>query len=410
MCMRVNESRLLSYFNTKRIRSLLLIGVLCCFTAGCTKVHRSPLTEEPGVDVHEKKLWLQAEQGQAILEASGVIYEDHELEQYFQQIVAKIVPPDANKKFIFKIKVITDPFLNAFAFPNGVIYIHMGLLARLDNEAQLAALLAHEISHCTQQHSLRAIKGSENPSITLASLNQALTMYDRVGKLLALFDATDSRTAIFGYYQSLETEADMLGLELISRAGYEPTEALRLFEHLNHELTTENIKETVPFNTNLQLNKRIENCKTFLNNMKYDKNKTIKNRMIFLEKIKQVVMDNAVLDLKAGRFRAAQRGAEKYMMIAKDDPALYFLLGEIVRQKGGEEVNREAKAFYEKAISTDPSYPDSHKAIGLIYYKEGQWVLAKRSFESFLALSPHLPDRSYINTYLKECKDKGAGP
>ena len=58
--------------------------------------------------------------------------------------------------FDVKIVVIKDPYLNAFAFPNGVIYIHTGMLARMDNEAQLAALLAHEMSHCIHRHTLRA--------------------------------------------------------------------------------------------------------------------------------------------------------------------------------------------------------------------------------------------------------------
>jgi len=392
------------------MRPLLLIGMLCCLTLGCTTTQHTLLAEEPDVRAYEKRLWLQAEQSEAILEASDIIYEDQALEHYFQQIVEKIAPPDAKKKFTFRIRVIKDPSLNAFAFPNGVIYIHTGLLARLDNEAQLAALLAHEIAHCTQQHSLRVIKWPENPSTTLASLRQELTRYGQVGNFLALFDETNAMAAVSGYYQSLETEADSVGLELISKAGYEPTEALRLFEHLEQELGAENINDNFPLDTNLWLNKRIENCKNFLNNLKYDHSKKIKNQLIFLKKIKQVIMDNAFLDLKAGRYRTAQGGAEKYLMIAKDDPALYFLLGEIARQRGGKEANRTAKTFYEKAISMDPSYPDPHKAIGLIYYKERQWALAKRSFESLLSLSPYLPDRSYINTYLKECNDKESEP
>jgi tetratricopeptide (TPR) repeat protein len=116
---------------------------------------------------------------------------------------------------------------------------------------------------------------------------------------------------------------------------------------------------------------------------------------------------NASLDLKAGRFRAARRGAEKYLTIRKDDPSAYFLVGEILRQRGEAEDDMRAKDFYEKAITLDPSYPDPHKAIGLIYFKEGAWMLAKRSFESSLALSPHMQDRAYIQGYLQECKKRG---
>ncbi|NNG07634.1 MAG: tetratricopeptide repeat protein, partial [Desulfobacteraceae bacterium] len=103
-------------------------------------------------------------------------------------------------------------------------------------------------------------------------------------------------------------------------------------------------------------------------------------------------------------------GAEKYLTIRKDDPKAYFLVGEILRQRGEADGGIRAKDFYEKAISLDPSYPDPHKAIGLIYFKEGEWMLAKRSFESSLALSPRMQDRAYIQGYLQKCDKKGIDP
>jgi len=172
-------------------------------------------------------------------------------------------------------------------------------------------------------------------------------------------------------------------------------------------LTSEAIDGGVLFDTNSGLDKRIENCRYFLGKMKADKNRKIINRMIYLDNVKEVVIENAFMDLKAGRFAAAQRGAEKYRTIVEGDPRLYFLLGEIARQRGGEGANQSAKAFYEKAISMDPSYPDPHRGIGLIYYKEGQCAPAKRSFEALLSILPQPPDGSYIHFYLKECDDKG---
>ena len=135
----------------------------------------------------------------------------------------------------------------------------------------------------------------------------------------------------------------------------------------------------------------------------------IRNKDVFLDKTHQVLLYNASLDLKAGRFRAALRGAEKYLTVRKDDSKACFLVGEILRQRGEAEDEFRAKLFYEKAIALDPSYSDPYKAIGLIYFKEGDWTLAKRSFESSLALSPHMQDRAYIQAYLQECKERGTG-
>ena len=119
--------------------------------------------------------------------------------------------------------------------------------------------------------------------------------------------------------------------------------------------------------------------------------------------MKKVILDNASLDLRAGRYESARRGAEKVLKTGQDDARAYFLLGEIFRQRGGAADYGKAKAFYEKAISIDPKYSDPHQAIGLIYYKAGEWGLARRYFEACLALCPHLPERAYIEGYLKKC-------
>jgi Tfp pilus assembly protein PilF len=109
------------------------------------------------------------------------------------------------------------------------------------------------------------------------------------------------------------------------------------------------------------------------------------------------------LDLKAGRFDTAQRGAEKYLIIKPNDARAYYLLGEIYRQRGKADDMKKAKTYYEKAISIDPDYPDPHKSIGLLYYKDGKKTLAKRSFEMCLSLSPQTADKAYIVGYLRQC-------
>ena len=381
---------------------------MTCLLVGSCATAPPPLPEEDlSVAEDENRLWQRAAEEQAILESSGIIYRDPALEDYLHQIAGKLQPLEIRQKYNFRIRLIKDPYLNAFAFPNGVIYLHTGILSRLDNEAQLAALLAHEMTHCTHRHALRAFSGLKNESSLILSLKQAVAKIASTGDLLDLFGTTASMAAINGYAQHFETEADMVGLQLIAEAGYDPAEALKLFEHLNQELKSENLKEPFFFATHPQLQKRIENCKGFLDTLNPPEIQGIKNKEIFLDKIQGVLLYNASLDLKAGRFRAALRGAEKYLTLRKDDPKAYFLLGEILRQRGEAEDDFRAKDFYEMAIALDPSYPDPHKAIGLIYFKEGEWVLAKRSFESSLALSPRMHDHAYIRGYLQECNKKG---
>ena len=383
---------------------------MTCLLVGSCSTTPPPLPEQDlNVTEDENRLWQRAAEEQAVLENSGIIYRDPALEDYLHQIAEKLQPLEVCKKYNFKIRLIKDPYLNAFAFPNGVIYLHTGILSRLDNEAQLAALLAHEMTHITHRHALRAFSGIKDQNRLILSLKQAVARIASTGDLLDLFGTTASMAAINGYAQHFETEADKVGLQLMAEAGYDPGEALRLFEHLKKELETENFEEPFFFATHPQLQKRIENAKEFLDSLSPPEGPGLKNKEVFLDKIHRVLLYNASLDLKAGRFRAALTGAEKYLSLRNDDPKAYFLVGEILRQRGEEKDDLRAKDFYEKAIALDPSYPDPHKAIGLIYYKEGDWVLAKRSFESTLALSPHMHDRAYIQGYLQECSKRGTG-
>jgi len=180
-------------------------------------------------------------------------------------------------------------------------------------------------------------------------------------------------------------------------------EGAKLFEHLKEEIEIYKIKEPFVFGTHPKLKKRIENCEHFLESCEGEKGSGIKNREVFLKKVHKVILENAHLDLKTGRFDMAQKGLERYLALEPQNARAYYLLGEVFRQQGDQE---RAKAFLGKAIAIDPAYPDPHKAIGLIYYKGGERGRARSYFETCLALSPNVPDRAYIEGYLAECKEE----
>ena len=384
------------------MRYILLILMLC-FAAACSTPANLPLaTDNSGVD-NEKRLWQRSEDEQKVLTQSGLIYRDDQLDDYLNQVARKLQPPEVLEHIPFRIMVIKSPYLNAFAFPNGVIYIHTGILARMDNEAQLAALLGHEMTHCTHRHALKTLTHFKSKSDFLAGVRGSLIQFSGIGKVVNQLGSLGSKAAVSGYRRDLETEADLVGLQLMAKAGYDPNEALRLFEYLKRELEEENTQEPFFFGCHPRLQERVENCKNFLKT-RYQKEETgIKNTGVFLTKLHKVILDNAWLDLKAGRFHSAQRGAEKYLKIEPNDAGVYYLLGEVFRQRAKADDTHKAKAYYKKAISLDPFYPDPHKAIGLIYYKDGEKTLAKKSFGQCLSLSPHRADKAYIVGYLKKC-------
>jgi predicted Zn-dependent protease len=383
------------------MKYLALIMVVWSLVAGCAPLPRPiPVTRPLTANEEEQMIWRRAQEEMAAINNSGVLYQDLEIEKYLNRIAAKLHANSTSPDFSFQIKVIKDPSLNAFAFPNGVVYIHTGILARMDNEAQLAALLAHEIVHCTRRHSLRMLRSFKDRT-------QAKNA--RVRELAQLLPITGSITSPSGYTRELETEADRVGLDLAVKSNYDPREILNLFELLKQEFELEGIEEPYFFGTHPNVRQRIENVNNWLAEKYREKITGIKNTDVFQSKISRLVLDNARLDLRRGRFFTAQRAVEKFLAIKQDDARAYFLLGEIFRQRGRQDDAAAAIKNYEKSISLNPSFPEPHKAMGLIHYKDGEKRLAKKYFESCLLLSPETIDRAYIQGYLKLCVTNGEG-
>jgi predicted Zn-dependent protease len=386
----------------------MVLSLLFCFCViSCATTSLPPVTKNLRLEDDERRLWNRSEEEEKVINRSGVICRDKEIETYLNEVAKKILPPEIFVHIPFKIIVIRNHLLNAFAYPNGVIYVHTGILARMDNEAQLATLLAHEMTHSTHRHLVEQFRGIKNKTAFLATIQVASAGLGAYGSLVSLLGAIGTIAAVTGYSREHETEADSEGFKLMADAGYDPKEASKLFMHLKKELEEENRKEPFFFGTHPRIVERLENYETLMKARSQEKREGILNTEIFLEKICRVILDNARDDLKAGRFKTAERGVEKYLRIKSESAEAHCLLGDIRRQRGEGGDSDKAKDHYQKAIQINPDYPDSYKGIGLIHYKQGEKTLAKRALEFYLSHSPEAMDRAYIEGYISQCKEGG---
>jgi predicted Zn-dependent protease len=389
------------------MKYFVIIIAIWALAAGCITPHAVPLNEELKSAEDELLLWRRVQKEQQALNSSRFLYHEPKLENYLNRIVQRLQTHSIAPDFQIQVKVLKDPNLNAFAYPNGVIYIHTGILARMDNEAQLAALLSHEMTHCTHRHSLRVIRSIKDRPAYVAAVQDTLAKISAVQEVARLLGATGSIAAVSGYTRELENEADQVGLDLMAKANYDSAEALKLFEHLKQEIDAEEIEEPFFFGTHPNVQQRIDNVRDWLANDNNEKHTVVKNTAEFQARLQRVLLTNARLDLRLGRFDVAQKTVAKYLGMQPNDARAYYLFGEILRQRNRQDDARTAASYYEKAISLDPSYPEPHKALGLMHYKEGEKQLAKKFFESSLLLSPNASDKAYIRGYLKNCKLSG---
>jgi beta-barrel assembly-enhancing protease len=369
------------------MRTQLAIALL---SAACAQTRLAPVSGNAfQLEEDERSLWRQAEAAEARFESGGVVYSDAALEAYLDEVAHRIQPAAAFAAIPFRIRVVRNPYLNAFTLPNGRIYLHTGILARMDNEAQLAILLAHEMTHATHRHAVREWRDLQNHAALAVGLNSILP---DIGTLAGF-------SGVRGYSRELEKEADDEGLRLIVAAGYDAREGPRLFAHLQEQLREEKQSEPFFFGTHPALEERIANYRTRIAAQGLERKGGASNAEAFLAHTRTVVYENAVLDLRAGRFVAAERGARKFAGLDQASARGPFLSGEIARQRSAGEWDK-ALDDYRRAVALDATYPDPYRAIGLILYKRGERSAAREAFERYLSLSPAAPDRAYIEAYL----------
>lgn len=382
--------------------SVLLAGLVAgCATTNLPPVTGAGFTPEPD----ERRMWARAEEEQKKIEQSGALYRDPELEAYLNAVARRLQPPEVFEAIPFSVRVLNNPLPNASAAPNGAIYIHAGLLARLDNEAQLATLLGHEMTHATHRHGIKDFRDTKNKTAFLATLNTTVGAVPFIGGLASVAGAVGTAAAITGYSRDQEREADREGLALMVRAGYDPREAPKLFHELKKEHEDEKIREALFYSSHPRLQERIDTYEELIRTEYRDRTGGATNADLFRQKIYKLVLHNTQMDLKAGRFAQAQRGAEKAVAIKPRDPRGHYLVGEVFRQKGTDADVEKAAAAYRKAASLDASYPEPHKGLGLIHFKRGEKRLARKSLETYLTLAPKASDRPYVEEYIRQCAE-----
>ncbi len=386
---------------TKRlfIGVFLLLGILACATTNLPPVRELPSLQ---LQEDERRLWNRSAEEQKRLENS--LYDDPVLTAYLNDVTQDLIPEDIRGKGLsFQVNIIKNPLLNAFAYPNGVIYVNTGILSKMENEAQLATLLSHEMAHVTHRHAIENFRTVKNTSAVLATVQVAAIPFGVYGSLTSLLGSIGAMAAVTGYSRELETEADREGLELMTEAGYDPQEAPKLFVYLKTDLEKRDVKEPFFFGTHPRLQERINNYKKFLKS-DYSGRTGAKGDERFNELIAPLFLDNAMMDLDMGRFSSAQEGIEKYLRMNPASARGHFCFGEIYRQRGEKEDDQKAEEEYRQALSCDPSYPQTHKGLGIIYYKKGMKNKSIAEFEKYLQLLPNALDREYIKQYIKHPK------
>lgn len=162
------------------------------------------------------------------VERQAKIINDPIVAEYVNRIGQNLVR-NSDAKVPFTIKVIDSEEVNAFALPGGFFFVNSGLIMKADNEAELAGVMAHEIGHVAARHGTRQATRGE-----IAQLGMIPLIFMGGWAGYGAYQAASILVPIgfLQFSQRMESEADLLGLEYMYKAGYDPTAFVDFFEKI----------------------------------------------------------------------------------------------------------------------------------------------------------------------------------
>ncbi|MEO8485088.1 MAG: M48 family metalloprotease [Betaproteobacteria bacterium] len=174
------------------------------------------------------------------LRAAGGYLDDPEVNDYLNELGQRLVAVKNDGRFDFQFFAVPDASINAFAMPGGYIGVNSGLILLTQNESELASVLAHEITHVTQNHLARMLESQKNSLLmSLAALALALiaarsnssSSGDMVGAAITSAQALAVQNQL-NFTRENEYEADRIGFQRLDLAGFDPSAAATLMERL----------------------------------------------------------------------------------------------------------------------------------------------------------------------------------
>ncbi len=185
------------------------------------------------VDADERGIWQSVERIEETVATSPLRLESPELAAYTRAVVERLVGRAVPE---LRIYVMRDASFNAAMFPSGMMIVHTGLLARMQDEAQYAAVLGHESGHYFRKHSIEGYRNVRRKTAAAAFVGVAAGLAGTVGWIGAANGINAALVmSIFQFSRENESEADAYGIALMSRAGYAPDAAAQVWKQLIEE-------------------------------------------------------------------------------------------------------------------------------------------------------------------------------
>jgi len=342
----------------------------------------------PDAAGEEGNLWAWMDREETRLRRSPFNLRAPDLQAYVAGIACRLAGEHCPDVRVYLVHV---PYFNASMAPNGMMQVWSGLMLRVDNEAQIAAVLGHEIGHYLERHSLERLRSAKSAS----AAGTFLGLFGAVG-LLAQVGLLAGMTA---YSRDQERDADRIGALLMHKAGYDVTEASRVWSNLALEIKAKVGGSPNPlFASHPPSDEReatlAELAATYTGGESGDKAWREKTGPFLREWLADEVKRGQHEESLAFLARAVNRP------VAQAD--YLYARGEVYRLRAGDGDLDLALQNYQAAAALTGEPPEAHRAMGMIYRARKNASEARACFERYLKLAPQAPDALMIKNYVEE--------
>ncbi|RMF11992.1 MAG: hypothetical protein D6763_01885 [Alphaproteobacteria bacterium] len=352
----------------------------------------------PDGDSTEAGLWLLTEKFEDQLRTSSLVIRDDNLKTYLTELACRLGHNHCRDMRVYPMRI---PYFNASMAANGMMQVWSGLMLRVSSEAQLAAVIGHEMGHYLRRHTIKGWENARDTMNALSFLTVGLTAAGAGYQTVNIVQLA-GYGLIFSYSRDMEREADAYGVQLMHKANYNPWEASKVWRRLIAERDAAKYKrqDNPFFATHPSEAERAQTLANYASELGYSETQPSFETGSF-EKI--IGQHRAMMLEDELKLRHFNRTALILDWLIEDGFRLgetYYYQGEMFRLRNQEGDEARAKAAYQAALRHDTAPPEAHRALGFIQLKSGDRATASRSFRRYLELKPDATDRAMISSYI----------
>jgi predicted Zn-dependent protease len=215
----------------KKILQLFVVSFIAFYLSGC--LASTPYTHRKQLVLFspQQEIQMGYQSAKQILQKEP-LSRDPRLNAIVQRVGKRIAAAAAQPNYKWQFFVIDKDVLNAFCLPGGKVFVYKGLFRAVENEDQLATVIGHEVAHAIARHGAERMSMMQLGRMGKSIAAQTISGGKYAGTINQAYGAVEGVGLVLPFSRKFEYEADEIGLYLMTKAGYNPNEALRFWDNM----------------------------------------------------------------------------------------------------------------------------------------------------------------------------------